>query len=175
MSFEPMARYSNPPRVFRLYVARCRCRTIDAMPAPLFVHLTWTTYRRFPMIREREAAFLSRFLPAEAQRHKAQVIALGMVQDHVHMVLRLPVVCDIPRLVQGLKGASARLANRDAPPSATGLRWAEGYNLRSISPGNVRAAVAYVRAQARRHPERAIPTTSSRPEGRARRPVGDPS
>lgn len=126
------------------------------MPVLLFVHLTWTTYRRMPMIGASEAAFLSRFLPAEAQRHHATVIALGLVQDHVHLVLRLPSHFDIPRLVQGLKGASAHLANEKAEISKTGLRWAHGYVATSVGRRQLSLVVEYVKQQARKHPDRAI-------------------
>jgi REP element-mobilizing transposase RayT len=108
------------------------------------------------MIRATEARFLDRFLPAEAQRHGAVMIGLGMVCDHVHMVLRLPGRIDLPRLVQGLKGGSARLTNQDPKISRTGLRWAAGYSAFSISPRNLKAAVEYVKRQYARHPDRAI-------------------
>jgi REP element-mobilizing transposase RayT len=126
------------------------------MPIILFIHLTWATFRRMPMIGPTEARFLRRFLPSEAQRHGAAIIAMGMVCDHVHLVLRLPGRFDLPRLVQGLKGASARLANQDNRISLAGLRWAHGYHLISVSPRNLRVAVQYVRRQAQRHPDRAI-------------------
>ena len=41
------------------------------MPTILFVHLTWATFRRMPMVGPSEARFLGRFLPAEAQRQGA--------------------------------------------------------------------------------------------------------
>jgi REP element-mobilizing transposase RayT len=126
------------------------------MPVVLFVHLTWATFRRMPMIRASEARFLERFLPAEARRHGAATISLGMVCDHVHMVLRLPGRFDLPRMVQGLKGASARLANQDPKISRAGLRWAAGYSAFSVSPRNLKAAVEYVKDQPIRHPDRVV-------------------
>ena len=127
------------------------------MPVTLFVHLTWTTFRRMPMIGATEARFLDRFLPAEARRHGAAVIAHGLVRDHVHLLFRLPGRFDLPRLVQGLKGGSARLANADLQISRGGLRWASGYHVHSVSPRSLPAAVDYVRGQADRHPDRVIP------------------
>ena len=126
------------------------------MPLQLFLHVSWTTLDRHPMIGPRERAFLREFLPAEATRQGAGVLALGMVSDHVHMVLRLPGAFDLPRLVQGLKGASSRLASKDSSKSLTGLRWARGYHAASVSPHALARAIAYVRAQAQRHPDRAI-------------------
>ncbi len=79
------------------------------MPVRVYVHLTWTTLQRQPLINSEVADFLRRFLPKEAQRHGARVLEAGIVADHVHLVLQLLPVINIPRLVQGLKGASARL------------------------------------------------------------------
>jgi len=122
----------------------------------LFIHVTWTTLERRPVIVPKVARFLRRFLPAEAARHGCETIALGMVHDHVHMVLRLPSRFDLPRLLQGLKGASARLVTADIDTSPIGLRWAKGYHASTVGPGGIRAVVDYVNAQSERHPDLAI-------------------
>ena len=125
------------------------------MPVRLYVHLTWTTFARLPLVKPAVVEFLGRFLPAECGRHGARVLALGIVDDHVHMILALPPAFDVPRLVQGLKGASARMANRDGISERESLRWAPGYDLRSVGPRQLSAAIKYVREQAVRHPGRA--------------------
>ncbi|PYO85269.1 MAG: hypothetical protein DMD68_04160 [Gemmatimonadetes bacterium] len=56
----------------------------------LYAHLSWTTFARLPLIKPATADFLRRFSLAEAKRHDARVIAMGVVQDHVHLVLQLP-------------------------------------------------------------------------------------
>ena len=121
------------------------------MPVRLFVMLTWTTDGRLPMIRPAVAEFLRRFIPVEASRHGARLIELGIVPDHVHAVLQLPPQFDIPRLVQGLKGASARIANRDGYVTGEPLRWAAGYHLGSVSVRDLDRAIHYVRGQSERH------------------------
>ncbi len=122
------------------------------MPVRLYVHLTWTTLQRQPLINHGVADFLRRFLPQEAKRHGARLLALGIVSDHVHVVMQLPRIINIPRLVQGLKGASARLANRDGLMPRAPLRWAEGYDLRSVGTRQLGTVLAYVKNQASRHP-----------------------
>ena len=108
------------------------------------------------MIDSPTEAFLRRFMPAEAHRHAVRVLAVGIVADHVHLVLRLPAVSNIPRVVQGLKGASARLINKERAAGSRPLKWANGYDLRSVSPENLDRVIDYVRSQPRRHPDRAI-------------------
>ena len=108
------------------------------------------------MIGVTERDFLARFLTARAGKHGAKVLALGIVSDHLHLILEIPGEFNVPKMVQSMKGASARVANRDPDVSKTGLRWARGYDFRSVSPRLLRSAVAYVNGQDSRHPEAAI-------------------
>jgi putative transposase len=124
------------------------------MPHALYVHLIWVTRERRRMITGRVASFLRRFLPAEAARHGCEVVALGLVPDHVHLLLRIPPRVDLPRMVQGLKGASARLGNRE---STVGLRWEKGYQVKTVSPGGLPRVIDYIKNQAQRHGEFVAP------------------
>lgn len=111
------------------------------MPVRLYALLTWTTERRLPLIQPAIAEFLRRMLPAIASRHGTKVIELGIVQNHVHMVIELPSRIDIPRLLQGLKGASTRIANRDKIVPRGRLQWADGYDLRSLGVRDLHRAL----------------------------------
>ncbi|HUL04542.1 MAG TPA: transposase [Gemmatimonadales bacterium] len=126
------------------------------MPVRLYALLTWTTIRRLPLIHPACAAFLRRALPVIAARRSTRVIEIGIVRNHVHLILELPSRFDVPLLVQGLKGASARIANRDGIMPRAKLRWATGYDLRSLGVRDLRAAIRYVRTQSERHPEIAL-------------------
>ena len=123
------------------------------MPVRLYVLVTWTTLRRLPLIHGRVAAFLRRFLPEVARRHGARSVELAIVRNHVHMLLELPAKFDVPSLLQGLKGASARVANRDGYMPRARLQWATGYDARSVGVRDVARAVGYLRAQSIRHPD----------------------
>ncbi len=126
------------------------------MAVYMYAILTWTTREREALLDGLAAKFLRKFLPPVARRHGAEILATGLAQDHVHLVLRLDAIVDIPRLVQGLKGASARVANRDGVIANRKLRWAAGYDLRSVSPNRLRHTIHYMESQAHRHPRLAI-------------------
>ena len=126
------------------------------MPVRLYALLTWTTLRRLPLIHAGAAGFLQRLLPKIARRHATRILGIGIVRNHVHLVLELPPHVEIPRLVQGLKGASARIANRDGVMPRAKLQWAPGYDLRSLGIRDVRRAITYVRSQDQRHPDMAV-------------------
>ncbi len=121
------------------------------MPVRIYAHLSWTCWARLPLIDEPVAQFLVPFLLAEAKRHGARVIEIGVVSNHVHLLLELPPAYDVPRLVQGLKGASARLANRDGHARNKSLRWDTGYDLRSVGVRQLPQVANYVRLQELKH------------------------
>ena len=121
------------------------------MPVRIYAHLSWTTWARLPLVDESVAGFLLRFLLAEAKRHGTRVIEIGVVPNHVHLLLQLPPAYDVPRLVQGLKGASARLANRDGFSRNKSLRWETGYDLRSVGLKQLPQVANYVRLQELKH------------------------
>ena len=123
------------------------------MSVYMYAILTWTTREEEAILDGAAATFLRKFLPPVARRHGAEILATGLAQDHVHLVLRLDAIVDIPRLVQGLKGASARVANRDGVIANRKLRWAAGYDLRSVSPNHLQRTIRYVESQAHRHPK----------------------
>jgi REP element-mobilizing transposase RayT len=125
------------------------------MPFRLYALITWTTRARADLLDQQGGRFLERFLPTIAARNGAEILACGIVADHVHVLIRLGPVVDIPRLVQGLKGASARIANRDQVMRRR-LRWANGYDLRSVSPQGLKAVRAYLANQAEHHPGRVL-------------------
>jgi REP element-mobilizing transposase RayT len=126
------------------------------MAVTFYALLTWTTRDREPLIDAGCAVFLRRFLPLAARRAGAEVLALGVVNNHVHLLLRLGALVDIPTLVQRLKGASARIANRDGVTGAAPLRWARGYDIRSVSPRALPSAQAYLARQDEHHPGLAV-------------------
>lgn len=122
----------------------------------LYLHLVWSTRDRAPLITADRATFLCRFLRGTARHHRAYVLEIGMVATHVHLLLRVHPTTALSRLVQGLKGGSATVANRALPPGPAPLRWAPGYSVSSVGVRSLDDVRAYLRAQPERHPAERI-------------------
>lgn len=120
----------------------------------LYAHVVWTTKDREPLINLRVARFLDRFLRAVARQERALVLELGLVDDHVHGLIRHHPLTNIPKLMQRLKGASSNVATRERHSET--LLWARGYTIESVSRSSLSSAREYVRDQARRHPAHRI-------------------
>jgi REP element-mobilizing transposase RayT len=123
----------------------------------LYVHVVWTTRDRAPSLDAKVARFLWRFLRDVARQERAVVLALGMVSNHVHLLLRIHPMTSMPRLLQRLKGGSAVIGTREKHAHPDPLRWGKGYAIVSVSPAAVEHVQRYVRTQHLHHPEQAIP------------------
>ncbi len=119
----------------------------------LFYHLVWTTRVRAPLIDREGARFLCRVLRPMAQENRAEVLEIGIVSTHLHLLVRAQPLADLPKMIGRMKGATSRIAKRDmiAP-----LSWADGYDLETVSPADEMKIRHYLRAQPFRHPAEAI-------------------
>jgi len=115
----------------------------------IYLHVTWSTISRRPMIDEATRKFLDQYFRKIAVRERAEIVEMALPVDHVHLLLRCEARFDLPHLVQLLKGGSSYLASRQ-PDNVVGLRWNREYSLTSVSPGVLPRAIAYIRRQAAR-------------------------
>jgi putative transposase len=124
----------------------------------LYCHIVWTTRGRERLIDAGLARFLCAFLRGVAGQERTQILEIGMVRTHVHLLVRLHPTTRLDRLLQRLKGGSAAIAGKERH-STEGhqLRWAKGYSIHSVSARSVAAVRDYLRAQPRRHPDAVIP------------------
>jgi len=123
----------------------------------LYLHLAWTTQDRARLIDESVARFLRGFLRALARKERAYILEIGLVQTHVHVLLRIHPTASIPRLVQRLKGASSAVAaQRGYAPGGLLLRWSKGYSIQSVSHRGLDTVRLYLRQQPHHHPDEAI-------------------
>lgn len=74
------------------------------------------------------------------------LIAFGMEEDHVHLVVRYPPTVSISQLVKHLKGRSSRYG-LPGVEGKQGALWASGYFAKSLSDDGVGSAVGYAKKQ----------------------------
>ena len=79
-------------------------------------------------------------------------LAAGLVEDHVHLLVRYPASLSVARLVGQLKGSSSHLANHGLGCHGA-FRWQGSYGAFSVSKRSLAAATAYVLHQKQHHAE----------------------
>jgi REP element-mobilizing transposase RayT len=120
------------------------------MPSPwteLYLHLAWATWQRRPLLTPEVQPQAYRLILYECGRLKAELMAIGGLEDHVHLLLKVPTTLAPATLAQQAKGATSHALNRPGSP----FRWQEGYGAFSLSKRHVSAIESYVHRQPEHH------------------------
>ena len=116
----------------------------------VYVHAVWATWERLPLLAGDLERAVHRGVAATATRLNAEVVAVGGVEDHVHLLVRLPNALSVATLLKNVKGASAHLVTHELAPS-TFFKWQPGYGSVSVSPRHLAQVAAYIAHQREHH------------------------
>ena len=120
--------------------------------AEIYLHLVWGTWDRHPLLIGDRVETVYRAIHHECTEMRAEVIAIGGTEDHVHLLVRVPASLSAADLAKQVKGASSHLVNpvhgREAP-----FRWQGRYGAFSVSRQHVDRIRRYVLNQEAHHRE----------------------
>jgi REP element-mobilizing transposase RayT len=114
------------------------------------LHCVFSTKGRRRLITADLQERLWPFLGGIAREQGFKALAIGGVEDHVHLLLSLPATLPIAKAIQLVKGASSKWVH-DTFPKHRGFAWQEGYGAFSIGVSQVDATTKYIRSQAEHH------------------------
>ncbi|HEX8903689.1 MAG TPA: IS200/IS605 family transposase, partial [Longimicrobiaceae bacterium] len=120
--------------------------------AEIYLHLVWATWDRVPLLTGEVREMVYRSLQAECLAMRVEVIAIGGMEDHVHILVRAPASIAPAELAKQVKGASSFLVNSAARPVQV-FRWQGGYGVFSVSRQHVARIRGYVLNQEAHHRE----------------------
>ena len=116
----------------------------------VYVHLVWATWDRSPLLDAAIEREVHRAIEAKATALGADVLAIGGVEDHVHLLVRLPTTLTIAALVGGVKGASAHLVNHGLRPGES-FQWQGSYAAFSVGRRQLATVKDYIGRQREHH------------------------
>jgi REP element-mobilizing transposase RayT len=116
----------------------------------IWVHLVWSTWNRAPLITPDIEKSLHRNLVAQAQHQGCKILAIGGVEDHVHLLISLPSTLSIAQLVKQLKGVSSNFVNHELTRN-TSFKWQGSYGAFSVSRWDVKKIIHYIQKQKEHH------------------------
>lgn len=122
------------------------------MPASLVkiaAHCVWATWDRQPFITDALCDKLYAAIVAKCWKLGAKPLALGGVEDHVHLLVRIPATVDVARLVGEVKGSSSHLMN--TLQSAFQFKWQGSYSAFGVSDMYIPTTQTYIRNQRQHH------------------------
>lgn len=124
----------------------------------LVYHFIWSTKHRQPLILPEIESSIWKILAGTAKRNGMQVIKAGGVENHVHVLLRIPKTLSVSHAVQRLKGGTSKFINDEqliGVGTGTGgdrsFAWQDGYAAFTVSASNIPAVVDYIAHQREHH------------------------
>ncbi len=120
----------------------------------LYVHLVWATYDRFPAITPDCEGLLYSTILGKAKELGCEPLAIGGIEDHLHLLLRIPATLALAEIVKGIKGASSRHMVLTFPHKF--FKWQGSYGATTVSPNALRKVIEYIENQKQHHTSRAL-------------------
>jgi putative transposase len=118
----------------------------------VYLHIVWSTWRRHPFISAELQPRVYGALAHQCAEVDADVIAIGGMPDHVHVLARMPTTISIAEFVRRMKGASSHLVTH-VLRSPEPFKWQGGYGAFSVSKRHVPVVSNYVLNQEQHHRE----------------------
>ncbi len=115
-----------------------------------WVHFTWGTLRREPIINKQAAPKLSKHLHENAESKHMYMKINYVNADHVHALIDLPTKYSMEEVMKLLKGESSWWANENELVLPK-LVWGRGYGAFSVSHSHVDKVCKYIANQEEHH------------------------
>jgi putative transposase len=113
-------------------------------------HCVFSTKGRRRLITENLQDRLWPFMGGIAREQGLKALAIGGVEDHVHLLLSLPATISIAKTIQLVKGASSKWVH-DTFREHGSFAWQEGYGAFSVGISQADPTIAYIRSQPEHH------------------------
>jgi putative transposase len=114
-------------------------------------HCVFSTKARRGLIPPARQPDLWSYLGGIARKNGFKALAVGGIDNHVHILLSLPATIPLSKAIQLLKGGSSKWMNDSG---ANGFAWQEGYGGFSVGISQQADTVAYIRSQSEHHRKR---------------------
>lgn len=126
---------------------------IGAMPQSLskvILHIIFSTKNREPWLDSNVRPRMHAYLATTCRDLGAELVHVGGVADHVHVVTTLPRTLSQAQLIEQTKKASSKwIKGIDA--RYRGFFWQRGYGAFSASPSQLEAVLQYIETQPEHH------------------------
>ncbi|HEX9987222.1 MAG TPA: IS200/IS605 family transposase [Chloroflexia bacterium] len=116
----------------------------------LYLHCVWATWDRLPLITPTVEPHVYACIATKCEEHSCETLAVGGIEDHIHLLVRFPPTLEIARIMKEVKGASSHLMTHVLTPDVF-FKWQGGYGAFTVTKFGVDKARAYVEKQKEHH------------------------
>ena len=114
------------------------------------VHLVFSTKHREPMIPKENRDALFAYQAGIFKQWESPALAIGGMEDHVHVLFALSKNHPLKKLVEEVKKGSSKWMKSDGPRLRE-FSWQAGYAAFSVSQSSVEAVQRYIERQEEHH------------------------
>jgi putative transposase len=115
----------------------------------LYVHLVWATWDRLPLITPEVELRIYGTIQAKIRELRGVPIAVGGIEDHVHVLCSFDPTVAIAYLVQQLKGSSSHFVTHELDQAD--FKWQGAYGAFTVGFDALSTVRAYVLDQKAHH------------------------
>ncbi len=116
----------------------------------LCLHFVWATWDRLPLITEELERNLYRYIETVCHDDKCEVLAIGGMLDHVHLLVLFHNNLTVADLMNHVKGGSSHFVSEHLIPGQW-FAWQGSYGAFSVSRRDRNAVTSYIRNQKQHH------------------------
>ncbi len=121
----------------------------------IYIHFVWKTWDQEPILVESVKERLYAAMLKRCDELECPAIAIGGIEDHVHLLVYLHPSIAVANLVKDIKGASSHLMNHEIRRGGN-FRWQGSYGAFSIRENEVEQVKAYILNQHSHHANNTI-------------------
>src|SRR3954468_20983154 len=104
------------------------------------MHCVFSTSQRQKFISQDLQQRLWPFMGGITRENNMKALAIGGVEDHVHLLLSLPATTPVAKAIQVIKGGSSKWVHANFPERRD-FAWQEGYGAFSVAVSQIEATV----------------------------------
>ncbi len=116
----------------------------------LFVHCVWATWDRLPLLTTRLERPIYNAIIVKCHELKCEVIAIGGMPDHIHLLIRLHPTMSVSDLLKSVKGSSSHLVTHEVAKGEF-FKWQGAYGAFTVGKRDVPRVKAYIEHQEEHH------------------------
>ncbi len=118
----------------------------------LYYHVTWSTYRREPIVHGEAADIIEAAIRTKLKELGCIHHGIKVMPDHVHLAISISPSRAVSDVVKDVKGVSSYLVKKRLPELRDAeFRWQGKYGVLSFGEKALPDVVGYIRDQERRH------------------------
>jgi REP element-mobilizing transposase RayT len=116
----------------------------------LYIHMIWATWDRLPLIKPEIESQIYAAIAAKCRQFKCEPVAIGGIENHVHLLTGFHTTTAIATLAKEIKGASSHLVTHKLIPGEF-FKWQGAYGAFTIRHSDIPQIKAYIRNQKKHH------------------------